>query len=168
MRSLEFAPDKDISATALLPLLQLSGLTGLRFHSIGGAVAAVFVPVAQLTGLQQLSLSGLLQLDICHPAVLQLTGLTALTSLILQNVSNPWAYDIKVISNKVSDLLWRLQRPSLGMQVTAHRSLSAVLVKNITRIIDTVWECKASAMSTAGCASSMDLQDPAGRFECTC
>jgi hypothetical protein len=83
VESLGFALDENASQAALLPLLQLSALTHLAVYQEGAAEAAVVDVAAQLTGLKQLTVSGLNKL--ADAALLQLTTLTALERLTIQD-----------------------------------------------------------------------------------
>jgi hypothetical protein len=108
---LRFAVCGDSTATALQPLLRLTALTALHLYSVGttavadaaaeahttveaadaaaeaaaiaaAAAAAVVAVAAQLTGLKELGLQGLY--DVADPTLLQLTALTALEQLVLE------------------------------------------------------------------------------------
>jgi hypothetical protein len=88
VQSLMFALQKEPSAAACLPLLQLTALTCLHVCGLDTrpASAAAVEAVAQLTGLQQLSLSHLNQLQeqLMDYSLLKLTALTALAELQLR------------------------------------------------------------------------------------
>jgi hypothetical protein len=89
VESLEIVIWKATPLIALLPLLQLSALTRLGLHKVQESVSTVASFTAHLSGLRQLSLTGLPQLR--HPALLQLTALTGLEELDLHAPSTPAA-----------------------------------------------------------------------------
>jgi hypothetical protein len=95
LNSVSFVMCPEPSASALLPVLQLSALTRLSVGAVGPAAAAAVDFAVDLMRLRELCLSGLLQQR--DPALLLLTALTALERLELSSRGTTY-----IIPNKVS------------------------------------------------------------------
>lgn len=102
LESLDFGLCKSAPLMALLPLLQLSALTRLGLHKVGDSVSTVAAFAARLTGLKQLSLTGLPQLK--RPALDQLTALTGLQELHLHAPTTAAAAGTAVVQH--SRVIW--------------------------------------------------------------
>jgi hypothetical protein len=131
VESLAFALCHNSPTTALTPLLQLSALTSVGFKRLGAGAAAAVDVAAQLTKLRQLTLQGLPQLT--DPALLQLSALTALQKLELEDESE-FCFE-PVLYNKVGvgdeclcGLLLHLAVMIVGSAYAAHCIAHAVTV----------------------------------------
>jgi hypothetical protein len=100
--SLILIPSQPYSATAWLPLLQLSALTSLKIHEVGATLGSVVEAAAQLTGLKQLALWDLeTETD---PGLLLLTALTGFEKLTLRDDIRLNELPDLTIKNKVCEM----------------------------------------------------------------